>query len=121
MIYIHNECPVTTPADKDRNKAREEYTKHGSCGVGFGSTIQREEDYYALRFIDIFYPTILHERLKNISMYYHDRSRPYPDMTEFLEACAAIRKTLQIFRTQDDLTPASGCMFGVHDLIFEGM
>lgn len=118
-IYIHDECPITTPMDKALNQNFETDAQHGSCGVGFGVTIAREEDYYSLKFRDIFYPAILAERLKNITKDYFGDDEDYPDidMSEFLEACEAIRRTPTIFRAQAG--PLSGG-FAVEDFIFEG-
>jgi len=45
-IYVDNNCIVTTPWDMIANQVREEArgnSRHGSCGVGFGTTIERNE------------------------------------------------------------------------------
>lgn len=45
-VFVHPECLVTTPADMSSNQMREWQRgakAHGSCGVGFGSTIERSE------------------------------------------------------------------------------
>ena len=114
-ILIHDNCPVVTPMDRAANRAREEKDKHGSCGVGFGETIQREEDYYSLRFIDIFYPDILAERLKNIADYYyrgHDASEDIcADMEEFIERCREISEAKEIERTSGVFSPDESCIF----------
>jgi len=49
-LYIHNECPVTTPFDIFHNQKLEKEKIHGSCGVGFGDTLEREEDHFHLVF-----------------------------------------------------------------------
>lgn len=69
-LYIHPLCPVTTPFDLLHNQFRESFNQHGSCGVGFGSTINRQESYYKLYFQDLFFPSVLKEKLYNIAAYY---------------------------------------------------
>lgn len=71
-IWVNPICPVTTPFDKAANIINEENKKerHGSIGVGFGATIQREADNYHLYFSDIEYPEILRAKLDRIEEYY---------------------------------------------------
>lgn len=67
-LYIDNQCPVTTPFDKLCNQRKD--LNNGTCGTGVGPTWQREEDFYSLKVEDLFFPTIVQEKIKNISMYY---------------------------------------------------
>lgn len=69
-LYIHKECPVTTPFDIFHNQKLEKEKIHGSCGVGFGDTLEREEDHFHLQFSDLFNPTILKIKLEMIRKYY---------------------------------------------------
>jgi adenylosuccinate synthase len=69
-IYIHNECPVTTPYDILHNQKMEIERMHGSCGVGFGETLEREADHFHLQFSDLFNPTVLKIKLEQIRKYY---------------------------------------------------
>lgn len=44
-VFIHKDCAVTTPYEMILNQWQEDNrgnNRHGSCGVGFGETIQRE-------------------------------------------------------------------------------
>jgi len=70
-LIIDPLCMVTTPFDITANHIYESTKKHGSCGVGFGQTIKRNEDNYKLHAIDMLYPEILKEKLKNIMNYYN--------------------------------------------------
>jgi adenylosuccinate synthase len=70
VIYINKDCPITTPYDMADNRQKETINNHGSCGVGIGSTMQREDDFYHLKFIDLYYPTILTGKLRAIRNYY---------------------------------------------------
>ena len=69
-IYIHDECPVTTPFDIFHNQKLEVEKMFGTCGVGFGDTLEREEDHFHLQFSDLFNPTILKIKLEMIRKYY---------------------------------------------------
>lgn len=70
ILYVDPLCPVTTPFDRFHNIKQEVTNQHGSCGVGFGATLQRQEDYYKLHVQDLFYPAILRAKLDNIIAYY---------------------------------------------------
>ena len=55
-VYIDHFCRVTTPYDVYINQALENSRgemRHGSCGVGFGETIEREDNGYGLEMSDI--------------------------------------------------------------------
>lgn len=69
-LIIDQLCPVTTPFDIEWNKITEANNRHGSVGVGFGATIERHENFYKLHYQDLFYPTVLNEKLNNIINYY---------------------------------------------------
>jgi len=69
-LYLDERCPITTPADKLQNCRNESKFEHGSCGVGFGTTIEREEGFYSLTVLDLFYPEIFSVKLKAINDYY---------------------------------------------------
>jgi adenylosuccinate synthase len=83
QLYVNKKCPVTTPYDKYRNQHDSDNIYHGTCGVGFGSTIQREEDGYHLYFEDLFNPTIEKIKLKAIATY---STEYYLTIGEYLEA-----------------------------------
>ena len=72
ILYVDPLCPVTTPYDCIANKINESINKHGTVGVGFGTTIERHESYYKLYFQDLFNKTILIAKLNNIHKYYQD-------------------------------------------------
>lgn len=69
-IYIDPLCPITTPYDVIFNINKDNINKHGSVGVGFGTTIERQENFYKLYYQDIFNETILEAKLNNIKNYY---------------------------------------------------
>lgn len=71
QIFVNPLCPVTTPFDIESNRMREKLVNHGSVGMGFGSTIQRQDDYYKLFVQDLYYPNVLLAKLKLIAKYYN--------------------------------------------------
>jgi adenylosuccinate synthase len=96
-LYIDAKCPVTTDFDKLHDKKYQKKTNHGSCGVGVGSTIKREEMKYSLTFFDLFYPSILRERLSKIANFYNVKY----DTTRFVNACSELIKSLHIELTHN--------------------
>jgi adenylosuccinate synthase len=68
MLLIHPKTPVTTPMDKHFNQIND--FKNGTCGMGVGSTLKREKDYYSLVFEDLYYDSILRIKLDAIFKYY---------------------------------------------------
>lgn len=99
LLYIDAKCPITTPMDISHNQDSEETNNHGSMGVGFGSTIEREEKHYSLIFSDLFYPNILDEKLRLIRRYYNE------DMfcinKDFYESCKILINSPQIKKVYD--------------------
>lgn len=108
VIYIDDRCPVTTPFEILKNRSLEATNKHGSCGVGFGATIDREEKFYSLRFIDLYYPDILKAKMNVLKDYYNFDV----DLEEFFYVCNSIPKF-------DNIKRILGAPFA-RDYIFEG-
>lgn len=88
-LFIDRNCPIVTPYDKYYNVKDKRTKSDGTCGVGFGATIQREEDYFHLNYIDLFYPYIMDQKLYAIRDYYSKKIENdfIVDFTEFLEHC----------------------------------
>jgi len=113
-LYIDSLCPVTTPYDKAFNVHREKSCQHGSCQVGVGATYQREEDFYHLRFKDLFNKTVLKMKLAMIrEQYYNDRIFPDYDETNFLYQVEELISSANILRMSE-------CPKNYEHYIFEG-
>lgn len=72
-VYVDKECLVTTPYDVYINQTIEKARageRHGSCGVGFGETIERAERGFPLRMSDLKDADTLAEKLENIKTEY---------------------------------------------------
>lgn len=121
LIFNAN-AMVTTPFDILHNQRLDNKNKHGSVGVGFGTTIQRNEEHYHLYVRDLLYPEIRNEKLRLIYNEYYDYNfdptQPYQNQTtrklyeEFLIACDDL---VQKYEIVDDFTGLLD-----HELIFEG-
>ena len=109
LLFIDANCPVTTPYDVRHNQKN---NQHGSCGLGFGDTLNREEHYYSLTFADLFYPWVLQIKLKLIQQFYYRVGDI--DLTDFLECCEIITHSIYIQKSHS--FPKNNCS----DIIFEG-
>lgn len=75
-LLIDGKCPVTTPYDKYQDHVlHTEFDGYKSCGVGYGTTLHREEEGYSLLFEDLFHPKILKMKYNAIRnfYFYHDK------------------------------------------------
>ncbi len=118
-VYVDAKCPVTTFLDVLHNKKVNDKTKHGSCGVGFGATLEREENHYSLLVEDLKHPTILEIKLKLIAKYY-DISF-YQDEKEyryFLKDCKDVLDNIEIVNR--DNNPLFMQHAPANDIIYEG-
>jgi len=70
-LFINANAMITTPFDILQNRSLEEKNNHGSVGVGFGTTIQRNEDHFHLYARDLLYPKIRDEKLRLIINTYY--------------------------------------------------
>jgi adenylosuccinate synthase len=106
-LIINANAMVTTPFDMLQNHKLEEKNNHGSVGVGFGTTIQRNEDHFHLYARDLFYPAIRDEKLKLIINTYYklnfDPKSSFPQHAvtkrmyeDFIAACDDLIERYQI-------------------------
>jgi adenylosuccinate synthase len=123
-LYLNANAMVTTPFDILQNHKLEASNNHGSVGVGFGTTIQRNEDNYRLYVRDLQYSKIRDEKLKLIINNYYN--------LPFNPACAYQNKETR--KIYDNFIAACDDLIGRyeiindlkshglynHDMIFEG-
>lgn len=118
-IYFNVNAMVTTPFDIAQNHNVEAKNNHGTVGVGFGTTIQRNDDHYHLYVRDLFFSKILEAKLKNILNYYNyvtplnSISQKYYD--EFIIACKEFVATYTVVNNFKQIPNVRN-----KDLIFEG-
>lgn len=68
-VFIDRDCPVTTPYDMLLNQIteiRRGEDAHGSVGVGFGTTLVREEAGVHLTYKDLLSDDLLAEKIKRV-------------------------------------------------------
>ena len=133
-LFVDALSMITTPYDIYYNRITERSNLHGSCGVGFGATVERNEGPYKLYALDLCYPTVFHKKLAAVKTYYEVRKQATFEgeefekvLKEFLEACEHIRSFIQVvheqsFFTKLALSEVEGVKYkNLYDvLIFEG-
>lgn len=71
LLYVNPLTKITTPYDVAYNRITELKNNHGSCGLGIGATMKRNETTgYKLFAIDTISSNIFNQKLKNIKNYY---------------------------------------------------
>ena len=94
-IDINGKCSITTPYDVHENKTVNSLTGHGSCGVGIGTTLDREKNHYSLLVEDLPFPSIIKTKLEMIREYYgHEYVADIE--RKFLAECNALKGNIII-------------------------
>jgi adenylosuccinate synthase len=107
VLFIDKRCPITTPFDIINNRKKD--IKNGTCGVGVGTTFEREDNFYSLLAGDILFPSVMKMKLKIIENHY-GWVNYQPDF--FYEAVNEIVKSSCIVLVDE--------YFEQQDMIFEG-
>lgn len=128
IVYLDEAAAVTTPFDVMLNQAIENKrgaARHGSCGVGFGETIERSEKFGALNVIDLHDRAKLKDYLLSVrDSYVPDRaavlgidlsSMPYLYHDGIIDAFLANVDTMHVFTKTADQGELKG-----KRLVFEG-
>lgn len=93
-LWVDGASPVTTPYDMLINHTAEMVRgagRHGSCGVGFGETLQRDaEARFRLRVADLADAAILADRLQGIRKDYVPQRLAALGLAEHLPECAPL-------------------------------
>ncbi|MEO0788816.1 MAG: adenylosuccinate synthetase [Bacteroidota bacterium] len=102
-LYVDTMAAVTTPYDLLFNRASEKKLRHGSCGLGFGATVARQEGPYKLHVMDLLDDFVLKQRLQAIDTYYREKLSAQFDeqelrlwMDRFEEAVTVVRHDLSV-------------------------
>ncbi|PHN04697.1 adenylosuccinate synthetase [Flavilitoribacter nigricans] len=125
QVYVDALAPVTTPYEVFLNRKRERINAHGSCGVGFGATLERQESPYRLFVQDLAYPFVLEKRLQAIRQYYWELTGEDPlteamalQLEQFKLAAAEALSCITIVREKEFIPELTGR--GFDQLLFEG-
>ncbi len=116
-VFIHPKAMVTTPFDIDYNRTQENKNQHGSVGMGFGQTINRNENSPIKLFVcDLYNDLLLEWKLDQIQNYYGllaSSDEVKGDRDSFLEYTRLAR---QLFKT----TNFSDLVSFYQNIVFEG-
>ena len=74
ILKIHPLAMITTPYDIAYNRVKERAeSKHGSCGLGIGATMHRNNSTpFKLYTVDFEYPELLRAKLRKIKDFYYE-------------------------------------------------
>ena len=72
-LVIHPLAMITTPYDVAYNRATERVNKHGSCGVGFGATVERHQQGVVLYAKDLLSSWVVEQRMRSVDAYYRHK------------------------------------------------
>jgi adenylosuccinate synthase len=70
VLFVDPLAMVTTPFDKLYNINDESNRVHGTVGVGFGATVERNQATHKLFVQDLFFPAILRRKIEAVRDYY---------------------------------------------------
>ena len=106
IIYLDKKAPIITPFEKVANRENSIYIKHGTCGVGVGMTIEREENKYSLTLDDLLNPCIFEIKLNTIRDSYSTRIRQHADnyLDEFFKGCEYLKNKCEIVQNYYDIS-----------------
>ncbi|WP_458627054.1 adenylosuccinate synthetase [Winogradskyella sp. PC D3.3] len=104
-LYLHPLAMVTTVYDIAYNRAIEKQQNHGSCGLGFGTTIARNRAEVYFYANDLQFQWVLKQRLQSVKTYYDTQLKTQPQNVRdyyknellnynedyFIESCLAIQ------------------------------
>lgn len=85
VLFINEQCPVTTPYDIKHNQLLNEINEHGTCGVGFGATIEREEKFHSILAEDLKFPSVLRMKMNLLRKFYYRQIRKDLSLDHFYE------------------------------------
>ena len=122
LVIYHPLVKVTTPYDVIYNRIIEKKNGHGSCGLGIGTTMARNNDTgYKLYVIDLSNRDILKIKLNNIYNYYRAKFPDLKDRDAFDIACAQEREAFDKALDNLQITIASYDTLKNYDkIVFEG-
>lgn len=88
VVYFHPLAKLTTPYDVMYNRIIERKNNHGSCGLGVGATMSRNNDTgYKLYVVDLTNKNLLKIKLNQIYHYYREKLPTVIDRETYDEMC----------------------------------
>ena len=120
-LYIHPLAKMTTPADVAYNRIREKNLGHGSCGLGIGATMKRNDTTgFKLFAIDSTYPELFFQKVENITNYYRSTLIKEWDLKEFNKIVESEMVEFKTVYNKSYIIEEYGMLLEYDHLIFEG-
>jgi adenylosuccinate synthase len=106
--YINENTMLTTPFDILEQQASQgsNNRRHGTVGVGFGTTLQRNEDHFRVYARDILFPHILEQKLIMINKYYYPKEMFEENnqlMIKWMHAAEEMAKNIVLVKELTDI------------------
>jgi len=79
IVFYHPLAMVTTPFDRWENRQCESTKEHGTCGLGVGKTMERNEGPTKLYAVDLLNEEVLINKLSVIAAYYEIEEDKCPE------------------------------------------
>jgi len=86
VTYFHPRVKVCTPWDIAFNQAIEQQNQHGSCGVGYGTTVMRHRKGITLFALDLANPWVFRQKLNSIKEYYQQACGDNPELQSLFQS-----------------------------------
>ncbi|WP_128330438.1 adenylosuccinate synthetase [Apibacter sp. HY039] len=125
-MYVHPMVNITTPFDLAYNRTISMINGHGTCGVGFGATLERSEEFYNLYANDLFTPYIYNTKFSLIEKYYKEKVRKLNMSSQIIyeqEVCHAMegwKESIEFFQQFCKIHVLSEIHLKYKHMVFEG-
>ncbi|MEL6925066.1 MAG: adenylosuccinate synthetase [Bacteroidota bacterium] len=123
-IFVDARAMITTPYDVYYNRMTETDNQHGSCGVGVGATVERNEGPFKLYALDLCYPTVWQRKLNAIRNYYEQRKAAKFDQPGFRQILKDFAKAIEKLKNQIKIVHEAAFLASAKStydqLLFEG-
>jgi len=116
--FINENTMLTTPFDiLEQQSSHVRNSEYGTVGVGFGTTIERNEAHFNIYARDLFYPKVLQNKLLMINKHYYLRDifdENNQAMVKWMHAAMDMAKNITLVKNLKDISAYA------NNLIFEG-
>ena len=103
-------CMLVTPLDVWANHESEKVNRHGSVGVGFGKTVERNERHFRLTVLDIYNEFLFKAKCKQIASYYGNHF----DIEAFYKECVHFIRQVTVTKLWSIKSDYSNFIFEGH-------
>jgi len=103
-------CMLVTPLDVLANHQSEKTNQHGSVGVGFGKTVERNERHYRLTVLDIYNEFVFKAKCKQVESYYGNQF----DINAYYKECAYFINQVEVAKLWSIKSNYSNFIFEGH-------